>query len=66
MGSFVIIDREEGWKSERLCVDYEGLNVVTIKKKYPLPRTTNLFIQFGSAKMLSRIDLCSKFDQVRV
>jgi len=27
----------------RLCVDYRELNKVTVKKKYPLPRTDDLF-----------------------
>jgi hypothetical protein len=30
-------------QSLRLCVDYQPLNAVTIKKKYPLPRIDILF-----------------------
>jgi hypothetical protein len=28
----------------RLCIDYQPLNTVTIKKKYPLPRIDILFL----------------------
>jgi hypothetical protein len=31
--------------TQRLCVDYRALNVVTVKNKYPLPRIDDLFDQ---------------------
>jgi hypothetical protein len=34
-------------KELRLCVDYQPLNVVTIKNKYPLPRINILFNQLA-------------------
>lgn len=42
------------------------MNVVTIKNRYSLPRIVDLFDQLGGAKVLSRIDLRSGFNQVRV
>jgi hypothetical protein len=36
-------------KSMRMCVDYRSLNEVTIKNKYPLPRTDDLFDQLKGA-----------------
>lgn len=41
----------------RLCIDYQELNMVTIKNKYPLPWITDLFDQFQGAKVFSKIDL---------
>ncbi|XP_073133502.1 uncharacterized protein [Henckelia pumila] len=32
----------------RLCIDYRGLNGVTVKNKYPLPRIEDLFDQKGT------------------
>lgn len=32
-----------------MCIDYQELNKVTIKKKYPIPRIDNLFDEFQSA-----------------
>jgi hypothetical protein len=36
-------------KGLRLCVDYQPLNAVTIKNKYPLPRIDILFDQLVGA-----------------
>jgi hypothetical protein len=50
----------------RLCVDYQLLNVVTIKNKYPLPRIDILFDQLAGAQVFSKIDLCSSYHQIKI
>jgi hypothetical protein len=52
--------------SLRLCVDYRPLNAVTIKNKYPLPRIDILFDQLAGAKVLSKIDLRSRYHQIKI
>jgi hypothetical protein len=47
--------------SQRMCVDYRSLNVVTIKNKYPLPRIEDLFDQMIGARVFSKIDLRSGY-----
>jgi hypothetical protein len=42
-------------------VDYHALNEVTIKNKYPLPRTDDLFDQLHGASVFSKIDLQSGY-----
>jgi hypothetical protein len=42
------------------------LNKVTVKNKYPLPRIDNLFDQLKGAKIFSKIDLRSRYHQVRI
>jgi hypothetical protein len=39
----------------RLCVDYRPLIAITIKNKYPLPRTDLLFDQLVGAKCSARL-----------
>ena len=43
--------------SMRMCIDYQNLNVVTIKNKYPLLRIDDLLDQLRNAKFFLKIDL---------
>jgi hypothetical protein len=52
--------------SLRLCVDYRPLNAVTIKNKYPLPRIDILFDQLAGARVFSKIDLHSRYHQIKI
>ena len=47
-------------------MDYRSLNEVTIKNKYPLPRTDDLFDQLKGAKFFSKIDLRSGYYQMKI
>ena len=50
----------------RMCIDYHSLNAVTIKNKYPLPRTDDLLDQLRKAKFFSKIDLRSGYHQMKI
>jgi hypothetical protein len=58
--------RKKEDNSLRLCVDYRPLNAVTIKNKYPLPRIDILFDQLAGAKVFSKIDLRSRYHQIKI
>jgi hypothetical protein len=53
-------------KELRLCVDYQPLNAVTIKNKYPLPRIDILFDQPAGAQVFSKINLRSGYHQIKI
>ncbi len=50
----------------RMCVDYRALNKPTVKNWYPLPRINDLFDRLSGAKVFSRINLCSRYYQIRI
>jgi hypothetical protein len=52
--------------TQRMCVDYRSLNEVTIKNKYPLPRIDDLFDQLKGACVFSKIDLRSRYHQLKI
>ena len=60
----IFVPKKDG--TERLCVDYRGLNAVTIKNKYPLPRIDDLFDQLRGACVFSKIDLRSGYHQLKI
>jgi hypothetical protein len=47
-------------------VDYRALNEVTIKNKYPLSRIDDLFDQLCGACVFSKIDLRSRYHELKV
>ena len=50
----------------RLCIDYQQLNIMTIKNKYPLPRSNDLFDQVGGENIFSKLHLRSGYHQVGI
>jgi hypothetical protein len=53
-------------KELHLCVDYRSLNAITIKNKYPLSRIDILFDQLAGAQVFSKIDLRSRYYQIKI
>ena len=49
-----------------LCVDYRKRNKMTVKNKYLLPRIDDLFDQLKGASVFSKIDLQSRYHQLRI
>ena len=52
--------------SLRLRMDYQKLNQMTVKNRYPLSRIEDLFDQLGSSCYFSKIDLKFGYHQLKI
>ncbi|GKC24125.1 putative reverse transcriptase domain-containing protein, partial [Tanacetum coccineum] len=62
--SVLFITKKDG--SFRMRIDYRELNNLTVKNRYPLPRIDDLFDQLQGSQFFSKIDLRSRYHQLRV
>ncbi|GBG67643.1 hypothetical protein CBR_g771 [Chara braunii] len=60
----LFVPKKEG--ELRMCIDYRGLNVITMKNVEPLPRIDDLLDRVQFCKYFSKIDLKSGFHQIEV
>ena len=49
-----------------LCINYHGLNAVTIKNRYPLPLISELLDRLNSSVIFSKVDLRNTYHQIRI
>ncbi|GBG59113.1 hypothetical protein CBR_g32131 [Chara braunii] len=49
-----------------LCIDYRGLNRYTVKNRYPMPHSNELFDCLAGNRFFTKIDLHSGYHQIRV
>ena len=49
-----------------MCIDYRDLNNITIKSKYLILLIVDLFDQLGKARYFTKLDLRSRYYQVRI
>ena len=50
----------------RLCVNYHGLNAVTVKDCYPLPLIDEMLSRLAGAHSFCKVDLCDTYHQIRI
>ena len=53
-------------RSLRPCIDYRGLNNITLKNKYPLPLISSAFVPLHGAVVFSKLDLRNTYHLVRI
>ncbi len=64
-GAPILFDKKPD-SSLRLCVDYQGLNNLTIKNQYPLPLVGELLDRLGRAQRFTQLDLTNAYHRMRI
>ena len=65
VGALILFDQKSD-ESLRLCVDYWGLNNITIKNRYPLPLIDESLDWLGQAKQFTQLDLTNAYYQMTI
>jgi hypothetical protein len=65
-GSLILFVPKPNGRGLRLCVDYRGLNKITILNSYPLLLMDELRDRVGGAILFSKIDLKTGFNLIRI
>nr|GFA24117.1 putative reverse transcriptase domain-containing protein [Tanacetum cinerariifolium] len=60
----LFVKKKDG--SFRMCIDYRELTKLIVKNRYPLLRIDNLFDQLQGLSVYSKIDLRSRYHQLRI
>ncbi len=53
-------------RSLRRCIDYRGLNNITVKNTYPLPLMSSAFERLQGASIFTKLDLRNAYHLVRI
>ncbi|KAI4805924.1 hypothetical protein KUCAC02_010517 [Chaenocephalus aceratus] len=61
---FFFVDKKD--KTLRPCIDYRGLNEITVKNKYPLPLIDSAFVPLHEATIFTKLDLRNAYHLVRI
>lgn len=61
---FFFVGKKDG--GLRPCIDYRGLNKITIRNRYPLPLMTTAFEMLQEASIFTKLDLRNAYHLVRI
>ena len=61
---FFFVDKKD--KTLRPCIDYRGINDITIKNRYPIPLISTAFELLEGAKVFTKLDLRNAYHLVRI
>ena len=60
----LFVPKKDG--SMRMCIDYRGLNKITVKNRFPLPLISELLDRLSHAKIFSKLDLRDAYHRLRI
>jgi len=61
-----IVFAKKADRTLRLCVDYGGLNKITIKNRYPLPLIGEILEWISKAKYFTKFDVRDGYNRLRI
>uniref|UniRef100_A0A8C5ML73 ribonuclease H n=1 Tax=Leptobrachium leishanense TaxID=445787 RepID=A0A8C5ML73_9ANUR len=61
---FFFVSKKEG--DLRPCIDYRGLNKITIKNVYPIPLISELFDRLRGSAVYTKLDLRGAYNLIRI
>lgn len=50
----------------QMCIDFRGLNAITLKDRYPIPNIEDLLTQLKGTSYFTKLDMASGYHQVAV
>src|SRR5258708_31303327 len=62
--SIFFIKKKDG--TLRPVVDYQYLNTITVKNRYPLPLMTEMVEHLGGMKYFNKLDLCTGYNLIQI
>jgi hypothetical protein len=65
VASLVIFVKKPGGGLQ-FCVDYRGLNALTIKNRYPIPLLQETLSRLSKAKFYSKFNIIAAFNKLRI
>ena len=60
----LLVKKKDG--TMRMCIDYRGLNDITVKNTFPIPRVDDLHDQLAHAKYFTKLDLFTGYHQIPI